>query len=125
MVDGELDVGVGEGKEAQGTMNDRREIYSLYQVTQRATTEEVLSPRKFSEKYLDKALLHLVWRMSQVGACSQSYGILVMAHLSCSNLEPKILLSDSPSPSKFLLKKFFFPFQTMTQVSEPLEAVDS
>lgn len=39
-----------------------------------------------------------------MGACLQSYGILGMAHLSCSNLEPKILLSGSPSPSKFLLK---------------------
>lgn len=38
-------------------MNDTREIYTLYQVFQQATAEEVLSLWKLSEKYLDKAIL--------------------------------------------------------------------
>lgn len=100
---------MGEGKEAQGTMNDTRE--KLHQVMQQPIAEEVLSLWKFSEKYLDKAILHFVWRVPQVGACSQSYGILGMAHLSCSNLEPEILLSGSPSPSNFLLEFFFLSKQ--------------
>lgn len=116
--------GRGMGKEARGTMNDTRK-YKLPQVTQQAWAEEFLSLWQFSEKYLDKAILHFVWKVPQVGAWLQSHGILGLAHLSRSNLELKNLSVRFSLSFKISSQKKFFSFQTMTQALKPLEALNS